>query len=223
MLTGAPAPTRLVNSGALLLPRVNLLPPEIAAGRAFRKVQYGLGAGVLATVGLVGLLYVAAGSSQAEAAGQLSAATARSTALRAASVRYSDVTRVYARAAAAQGMLTQAMGPEVRYSQLLADLSLRVPDSVWLRTLSFSQTAGGVAALGATTPAIGTVTVTGMGFSHDDVAGWLESVAGQRTYSDADVTSSTESLLGVRKVVTFSASANLTTGAYSGRYTTPGG
>ena len=210
-------------TGALLLPRVNLLPPEIAAGRAFRKVQYALAAGVLATFGVVGLLVLSAGSSVSSAQDQVSAATARSTVLRAESVKYADVTRVYARAAAAQVMLTQAMGTEVRYSQLLSDLSLRVPENIWLKTLSFSQTGAGVAPLGAATPGIGTVAVTGMGFSHDDVAVWLESVAAQKAYSESDFTSSTESLLGTREVVTFSATANLTPAAYSGRYTTPTG
>ena len=222
-MIGLYASTRPVTSGALLLPRVNLLPPEIAAGRAFRKVQYALGAGVVATFGLVGLLYLGASSSHSQAAEEVTAATARSAVLKAESVKYADVTRTYARAAAAQAMLVQAMGPEVRYSQLLNDLSLRVPENVWLKTLSFSQTATGVAPLGAGAPPIGTVSVTGMGFSHDDVAVWLESVAGQKTYSEADFANSTESLLGTRKVVTFTATANLTPEAYSGRYTKPNG
>ena len=222
-MIGLHAPTRPVATGALLLPRVNLLPPEIAAGRAFRKVQVALGAGVVATFGLVGVLYLAASSSQSQAAEELTSATALGSVLKAESVKYADVTRTYAQAAAAQAMLVQAMGTEVRYSQLLNDLSLRVPENVWLKTLTFSQATAGVAPLGATTPGIGTVAVTGMGFSHDDVAVWLESVAGQKAYSEADFASSTESLLGTRKVVTFSATANLTPDAYSGRYTKPNG
>ena len=222
-MIGSITASRRTATATVLLPRVNLLPPELAQARQFRKVQYALGAGVAATVGVVGVLFLLASSSADRAAEELAAATERSTQLTAASARYADVTRVYARAAAAQVMLTQAMGEEVRYSQLLNDLSLRVPDKVWLKTLSFNQAGSGVAPLGSTATSIGTVSITGMAFSHDDVAVWLESLAAQKNFADPDFANSTESLLGTRKIVTFSSTANLTTAAYSGRYTSPAG
>ena len=42
------------------MPRVNLLPPEIAETAMLRKVQVSLGVGLVATVGVVGLLFVSA-------------------------------------------------------------------------------------------------------------------------------------------------------------------
>lgn len=209
------------------LPRVNLLPPEIAETRRFRRIQLGLGGAVLGAVGIVALLYVAASSSVSSAQDELDSANVKHTSLQAESAKYRDVTAVYARAAAAQAMLTQAMGEEVRYSQLLNDLSLSVPETVWLKNLTFSQTPAVASAAATTTPGvtpgIGTVTVTGIGFTHDDVAIWLESLAGQKSYANPYFSSSTEALLGTRKTVNFTSTANLTTAAYSGRYTKPAG
>jgi Tfp pilus assembly protein PilN len=210
------------------LPRVNLLPPEIAETRRFRRIQVGLGGAVLGAVGIVALLYVAASSSVSSAQTDLDSATATHTSLQAESVKYRDVTAIYARAAAAQAMLTQAMGEEVRYSRFLNDLSLSVPENVWLKDVTFTQggTGATVAAAPANslgTPGIGSVTFNGIGFKHDDVAAWLESLAGQKGYADPFFTSSNEELLGTRKTVKFASTVTLTSAAYSGRYAKPAG
>jgi hypothetical protein len=47
-----------VGTGHPVLPRVNLLPPEIGEAVRFRRIQLGLGGGVLAALGTVTLLYV---------------------------------------------------------------------------------------------------------------------------------------------------------------------
>ena len=218
---------RLVGTSPALLPRVNLLPPEIAEKVAFRRVQMGLGGAVLTAVGVVGLLYLSAAGSVSSAQGDLDTATARHAQLQTESAKYAAVTGVYARAAAAQAMLGQAMGDEVRYSQLLNDLTLFVPANVWVKNITYAQgvPAPAPAAAGATTtPAgVGTFTVSGVGFSHDDVAVWLESIAAQKTYTNPYASNSTEVLLGTRKVVTFASTATLTPAAQSGRYTKPAG
>jgi Tfp pilus assembly protein PilN len=209
------------------LPRVNLLPPEIAETRRFRRIQVGLGGAVLGAVGIVALLYVAASSSVSSAQTQLDTATAQHTALQAQTAKYSQVTDVYARAAAAQAMLTQAMGEEVRFSQFMNDLSLSVPENVWLKNVTFTQNSAAAPASATTAPgaaaSIGTVTFTGVGFSHDDVAVWLESLASEKGYANPYFTSSAEALLGTRKTVNFTSSVALTPAAYSGRYTKPAG
>src|SRR4051794_7041582 len=203
------------------LPRVNLLPPEIGESRRFRRIQVGLGCAVLGAVSIVGLLYVGASSSLSGAQDQVDAASSRNAALQSQTNQYRAVTAVYSRAAAAQAMLGQAMGEEVRYSQLLNDLSLSIPENVWLQNLTFAQTAT-PAALGGT-PGVGTLTVTGVAFSHDDVAVWLESLASQKVYTNPYFTSSTEALMGSRKTVNFSSTTTVTPAAYSGRFKNPAG
>ena len=212
----------LVETGYGTLPRVNLLPAEIGEARRFRQIQYGLFAGLAVSAGAVALLYVAAVGSVGEATTDLEAATAQNTQLQSVAAEYADVTAVYARAAAAEAMLTEAMGQEVRYSEFLSDLSLSVPENVWLRSLTFTQ-APPAPALGATEPGVGSLSVSGVGFSHEDVAVWLESLAGQPGYTNPSFSSSTESLIGERTVVEFTSTATLTPEALSGAYTDPAG
>lgn len=213
---------QLAGTGLAAVPRVNLLPPEIEQRRRFRRIQYGLGTAVVGTVGLVAFGYLLAAGSVSSADQELQASTAEGSRLQAETARFADVTAVYAQAAAAQAMLTEAMGQEVRYSELLSDLSLSVPENVWIKDLQFSQAAV-PPAVGSTQPGIGTVTVSGVGFSHEDVAVWLESLAGQKTYTNPYFSSSAESLIGPRTVVDFSSTATLTPDALSGEYTAPAG
>jgi Tfp pilus assembly protein PilN len=217
--------SRLVGATVADLPRVNLLPPEIAEKAAFRKVQIGLGCAVAATVGLVGLMFVSASGSVSSAQESLDAASAQNSSLQAQTAKYRDVTAIYSAAAAAQAQLTTAMGDEVRFSQLLNDISLSVPSSVWLKNVTYTMGAPAATTPGvsATSTSIGTFTVAGVGFSHDDLAVWLESVAGLKTYTNPYFSNSTESLLGTRKVVNFASTAELTPAALSGRYNKPVG
>ena len=76
------------------------------------------------------------------------------------------------------------MGEEVRWSRFINDLSLSVPDKVWVKNLTFDQSAAGAGApAGGRTRSIGTVTFTGLGFGHDDVAAWFDALAGRRALS----------------------------------------
>jgi hypothetical protein len=217
------------------MPRVNLIPPEIAEKALFRKVQIGLGAGVAVAVGVVGLLTLSGLHSVSTSQASLDKANARATSLTAQKAKYSDVTALANAAAAAQAQLTTAMGQEVRYSQLMHDISLSIPSTVWLKGMTFTQaapaapTTAGTQTAGtagaATTPAaaasLGTVTFLGVGFDHNDLALWLESLAGLKAYSDPYFSASTEELLTQRKVVNFTSTGNLTPAALSGRYTKP--
>ena len=211
-----------VGTGLVALPKVNLLPPEIAESARFRKVQFGLGGGVLAAIGVVAMLYVGASGSLSEANTELETSQATGTQLQAETAKYNDVTAVYAQAAAAEAMLTSAMGEEVRYSQFLNDLSLTVPENIWVKNLTFAQAAT-PPALGATEPGIGTVTFSGVGFKHDDVAVWLESLAKQKGYANPYFSNSTEAMVGTRKTVNFTSTVTLTPDALSKRYTAPAG
>jgi Tfp pilus assembly protein PilN len=211
-----------VGVGLAALPKVNLLPPEIAERVRFRRIQVGLGSGVLAAVGVVALLYVVAAASLNDANSELATEQATGAQLRQETAKYADVTAVYAQAAAAEAMLTEAMGQEVRFSQFLNDLSLSVPENVWVTNVSFAQ-APVAPALGSTEPGIGTATFTGVGFKHEDVAVWLESLAKQQGYANPYFSNSTEALIGTRKIVNFTSTVTMTPDALSKRYTAPAG
>ena len=124
---------------AVRLPRINLLPPEIAVRQTLRKVQAGLGGGVLAALGVVLALQLAAAGSVQEAQATVTTAEAEHTALVAQAGRFRDVTDVYTRTAAAQAMLVDALSDEVRYSRFLEQFSTTLPDHVWVTSLTFTQ------------------------------------------------------------------------------------
>lgn len=211
--------SRLVGTGSGLLPRVNLLPPEIAERAAFQRVQLGLGAAVVATLGVMGLLFVSASHGVTAANEDLASAQSRGTQLQSQAAAFRDVTATYAAARAAQLQLTSAMSDEVRYSQLMNDLALSIPSSVWVNSVNFAQTTAAALPGVTATPPIGTMTVSGTGFTHEDVALWLESLSGGKNYANAYFSNSTEALLGTRKIVNFSTTADVTVSARSGRYT----
>jgi Tfp pilus assembly protein PilN len=199
-----------------VLPSVNLLPPELAEQARLRRLKVVLAGGLVATVGVVGALYAGAVSDVAGATAEVAAVTERSSDLQRETRALGHVDEVYRSAEQAEARLAAAMGQEVRFSQFLDDLSKDVPEHVWLTDITFTQTAPDAADGG---PGIGTVTFTGVGFRHDDVAAWLESLAEQKGFADPYVTDSTAGLIGGRKTVSFTSSVTLTADALSGRYT----
>lgn len=210
-----------VNTSRMTLPSVNLLPPEIAQSRRFRRIQVGLGASVVAALGVVALLVAGATGSVSKGHNEVSTAAADQVKLQGQSAQYSEVTATYKRAADAQALLVTAMGEEVRYSHFLTDLALSVPDNVWVKNISFSQAAAAAgspaaAALGAN--GIGTVTLTGVAYKHEDVSAWLDALALQKGYANPLFQTSTEALLGTKPVVNWAITVTLSTDALSRRY-----
>lgn len=215
------------------LPSVNLMPPEIAEAARFRRFQFAMGGAVAAAVVVVGALYVHDHSGVKTAQTELQTAQARQTTLQSQLNSLGSVQDVYTQVAAKQAMLAQAMGSEVRWSFYLNDLALKVPDNVWLTNVSATESAGlaSNATNGAVTPGaaaltnagIGTITFSGVAFSHDDVATWLDVLARERGFTNAYFTNSTEAFIGTKKVADFQSSVNITDAAKSGRYSAPAG
>ncbi len=215
-MTDLAAETRLLGGGLESLPKVNLLPPEIAERARFRRVQSGLaGALVLALAG-TGLLYLSATGAVGDAETTLASAEQTESSLQREKAQFADVTAVYARAAAAQQMLVQAMGSEVRYSRFLNDMSLSIPEGVWLTDVTFAQTPDDG------TGTIGTVSFTGIAFEHDQVANWLDALSRQSGFAVPYLDSSESTLIGQRPTVEWSTSVVLTPQALSNRYTQTG-
>ena len=122
-----------------VLPRVTLLPPEVREAARFRRFQLAMvGAGV-AAVAIVGGLYYSAHASVTSAKSELSTAQATQSNLQNQLSSLQSVRDVYDQVAAKKAMLAQAMGPEIRWSYYLTDLSLKVPDHVWLTSVNASR------------------------------------------------------------------------------------
>lgn len=214
---------RPVEIGAVRLPSVNLLPPEVLERERLGRVRLGVGGAALVTLGVLGALYVGAAGSVTSAERSLDEARDEQRRLQAETGRFAEVTAVQAQVEQAESMLVQAMGEEVRWSRFLDDTALTVPERVWLTTLSFSQSAPGAA--GSQQPAdagIGRVALSGVARSHEDIAVWLEKLAEQDGYTAPHLTNATEALVGDTKVVNWTVQVTLTPDALSGRYAQPG-
>ena len=207
-------------------PRVNLLPPEIAERETLRRAQLAmLGTGV-AAVAVVGGLYLQASAKVSDARQDKAQAVAANAQLQAKLGDLATVKDVYAQVDAASKTLAIAMHYEVRWSTYLHDLTLTIPENVWLNRLEVKLNEAKSSAQAASAggenapvfePGLGTVKVSGSAFSHDDVAAWLESLAKQRGYADAYFTKS-EDRLEERIIVDFDSSAVVTDKARSNRY-----
>jgi Tfp pilus assembly protein PilN len=215
-----------------VLPRVNLMPAEIAEAARFRRFQFAMGGAVLAAMTVVGALYVHQHSAVKGAQADLDVARAQQATLQSKLSTLSSVQDVYTQVASRQTMLAQAMGSEVRWSYYLTDLSLKVPDNVWLTNITATQSDQAAAPVagaavpatpGAPTSGIGTITFAGTAFSHNDVASWLDMLGRERGFADAYFTNSTESAIGTKKVANFTSSVTVTDAAKSNRFNAPAG
>lgn len=219
-----------VTAATASLPRVNLLPPEIGEQRRLRHAQYGMAGAVLGACVVVGLVYAAQAGKVSSARSDLAASQAKQTRLQTEQARYAPVSQTVAQVQGEETMLSQAMGSEIRWSHYLNDLSLSIPDNVWVTSVAASNAAaGGAAAPGAgaaggiLTAGIGSVVVQGKAFSHDDVASWLDSLAREKGYADPYFTQSqVDSATSGRQLVTFASTVAVTNDALSGRYTRQG-
>jgi Tfp pilus assembly protein PilN len=210
------------------MPRVNLMPSEIADAARFRRFQLAMGGAVVAAIAIVGALYVHAHSGVSSAQSQLDSAVAENQQLSNQLSSLSSVADVYAQVASREAMLQTAMGGEVRWSYYLTDLSLKVPDNVWLTNLQAQQTVTGLESTVApppvpgTTPlaptTIATINWTGIAFGHNDVATWLDALAREKGFVNPYFTNSTENFIGPKKTVNATGTVGVTADAKSGRY-----
>jgi Tfp pilus assembly protein PilN len=177
-----------------------------------------MGGAVVLSVAIVGLLYTHAKGGVSSAQDAVTAAQTTNASLNTKLSSLSTVQQTYDEVQAKQQLLQTAMGPEIRWSYILNDLSLRVPSNVWLT--SVSATEGGVGGAAASTDpgAIGNISFSGTAMKHDDVAAWLDSLAKEKGFTNASFSNSTEGAIGERKVVNFGTSVDLDSSALSNRY-----
>ncbi|HVF05916.1 MAG TPA: PilN domain-containing protein [Frankiaceae bacterium] len=209
------------STATAVAPRVNLLPPEIAEQAALRKSQVAMVATGLAAVAVVGVLYLQATAKVSAAEEDKAQAAAANAKLRTELQALDHVKSTYARVDAANKTVATAMAFEVRWSTYLHDLTLTIPENVWLDEVAAEMTVMKQAAAGNTEQVLdgglGTVTFKGSAFSQDDVASWLESLAKQKGYADPYFTKA-EDRMATRVVIDFESTTYLSEKALSNRY-----
>jgi Tfp pilus assembly protein PilN len=213
-----------VQAGTVVAPRVNLLPPEIAERNTLRRAQLAMVGTGLAAVAVVGVMYTQASAKVSSAEHAKTEAVAENARLTNQLGQLQNVRDTYAQVDVANKSIATAMQYDVHWSQYLQDVTLYIPENVWLNTMQVKltppQAGPGASASGDAVldPGLGTVTVTGTALTRDDVASWLETVGKQKGFANPYFTSATERALGGRVVVDFGSTVNLTEKSLSNTY-----
>jgi Tfp pilus assembly protein PilN len=210
------------------MPRVNLMPPEIAEAERLHRLQRAMVGAVLVSALAVGGLYWHTKQGVASAQNDFATSQSQHTSLQSKYNSLDDVQQVFAQVQAKQDLLQQARGQEIRWSFMLNNLTTSVPDNVWLTGFTAIETsAPGSAATPSTsadgTAGIGSVTFTGDAFRHDDVANWLDAMAKEHGFTDPTFANSIKKAIGGRIVAGFGGSVVLSDKALSNRYTPKAG
>jgi Tfp pilus assembly protein PilN len=171
---------------------------------------------VLAIAG-VGLLYMNEASKVGGARAKLTAAQAAEAKLQHDVHNYDSVTAVYSDLAFRQGQLRTAMATDVRWSEQMNDISLRIPANLWLVDAKFDSSKPGVDG------SVGTVSFTGKAFGHTDVAAWLDALSKEKGYVDPYFSKSEKEAFDPShpsqpRLIDYDAKVTLTATALSGRY-----
>lgn len=210
-------------TGTYTVPRVNLMPPEIEAERGFRKVKVGLAAVTLAVAGLVAGGFVLSAAAASAEQDKLAAEQQRTDGLASEQAEYAEVPLVLGQVESVQTAQATAMATDVLWYDYLGRLSASYPKDVWLRDMTVAMAAPAAAAPAATaavptTPTIGTITFSGTGLVHTDVAAWLDALDSIEGFHNASYSTANRTELDGRIVVDFTSTVEVGPEALSLRF-----
>ena len=226
-------------------PRINLLPRQLVEQRLVRRQRTAIGAAFLVLLALLSVWYVVESRQLTRAQNQADQERAAATGLRARRAQLQRLAELEGQIAAAEQLRASVYQREIRFSGVLRDISAIVPDDVWLTSMAVTfntsgstPTTGGASApapaagaAAAATPGspgagspVASITFAGAGLEHVDVGGFLRALArgpekgGQQVYLNPYFTTSHKGDEGGQTTVTFSATVDLSSAAYSGRF-----
>jgi Tfp pilus assembly protein PilN len=196
--------------------RINLLPPEREVQRRARQLTVTIAAAGVALVVLLGIIYAAEVVRLHGQQNKLEAQEDRNADLQAQVAKLSTFDQKELELTQKTTLLGQLTQNEVRWSVVLADVSLVIPSDVWLTNFTGTvsvATAAQQAAAAGTPPPLGTIQMTGVTFSHIDVAKWLTRLAGVDAFTNAYLALSSKGSISLTDVVNFNSSVQLSTEA----------
>ena len=228
-------------------PRVDLLPRQVVEQRQVLRQRAGIGAAFLLVLALLGLWYVLECRELTQARADADRERTVAANLRARRAQLQPLADLESQIAAADQLRTEVYAREIRFSSVMRDISAIVPEDVWLTSMAvaFNGTAGTSSTTGTSTapatqaggaaPAVtpgspgagspvATITFAGAGLEHVDVGGFLRALArgpkkgGQQVYLNPYFTTSQKTDEGGQETVTFSATVDLSSAAYSRRF-----
>ena len=191
--------------------RINLLPPEREERRRARQITTTIVAAGVALLVLLGLVYAAEFVRLNGRKHALETQQATNASLQSQVAQLSQFQQLETQLQGKTTLLNNLTEDEVRWSVILADVSLVIPSDTWLTNFTATVTAAGTqsgpGATGATP--LGTIQLTGTTFSHLDVAKWLTRLAGVDAFTNTYLSLSSKSVIGATNVVEFNSSVQI--------------
>lgn len=204
------------------IPRVNLLPPEIAAEATFRRTQVVLGGVTLAVIAALAGGWAWSQHTLSVAQEQLATENQHTQVLAAEEAKYAEVPKVLNAIVATENAREQAMSPDVAWYTQLDMINREFPESVSFKTLTMVMNAapGGVADPLATPGAIGTITVEGTSVkpTHVKTAEWLEAMTAHPGFIDPYYSLSDLAAEGGRDVIKMTTTVKFTDALLTHRF-----
>lgn len=204
------------------LPRVNLLPSEIAEARRMRRIQLGMGGAVVVALLAVGGLWYVEHGAVANAQAAVDTANQQNALLQGQIGKYANVTELKNTVTAMQAQLNQATAQEAKLSTFLGSMAVSLPNSSWLTHLTVTiGNANGAPA--STTPStttgsqpVGSLTMVGSALNHDGVDALLRTLGAQKGIANPYFTTSTETQVPntTKTTANFTVTADLTNGIF---------
>lgn len=190
MKTQAPARTgqQFVVPGAPALPQVNLLPPEIRAGRQLSNVKPWLGIALLAAVLIAGLMTVWSIFTLRSAENALNETQDANAALVAQQAQYGEVPQVLGDLATIKQARLYGMSVETLWRPYISAVAATAPAGVSIETISMTLVTAASAAVttvpGAE-PMVAQVTFDARSLTLPDTAAWLDGLDSVEGFSKA--------------------------------------
>jgi Tfp pilus assembly protein PilN len=216
------ATKEMTSVGLYVVPKVNLLPPEIGERRAQRRSVALMVVAVGCAGVAVGFVYLGQVSRVSAAKDERTSAQQKNATLRNDRVKLQDVQDKYAAVDADEALLTQAYSQRVMWSRYLHDVSIALPENLWLTgftgTIATAAPSNSIVAAPVATPSgpVGTLSFTGQAYEYNDLAAWLDRVAKIKGFAGASFSTAAKKppvVTGNRTLVEFTGSASLTPAA----------
>lgn len=201
--------------------RINLLPPEIKDRQRARRRTIAVFLVGLIVLGAMGIFYflqlIRLGQVEADLADQ----RARNAQLRQDIGELRQFDQLEQEVQTSAALLAALLQDEVLWSGVLRDISLVIPGSTWLTSLTGTTAAAAEPAEGTETTAVpgslvGQISLGGFAFDHRAVALWLTRLEDVTGFANPWLTDSTKTTIGEREAVQFTSSVDLSPDALSG-------
>jgi Tfp pilus assembly protein PilN len=194
--------------------RINLLPPERAQQRRARQITATMVTAGLALVVLLGVVYVAQVIRLHGQTNDLHAQQQKNAALQSQIATLGQFQQLDTQLSQRTTLLKTLTQDEVRWSVVLADISLVIPSEAWLTDFSATQGAAPAQQGAGATASLGSIQLDGITFSHLDVAKWLTRLAAVDAFTNPYLSLSSKSTIGQTPVVSFTSSVELSQQAF---------